>query len=239
MIIASVLKQGKDFGPKHAQWLHKQLTGYSSICLTDVREIAGINTIPLQYDWPSWWGKIELFNPNHPVIGHQDILYFDLDTVIVGDIKPLMQFNQFIMLRDFLKPHSFGSGVMFIPVAIKKQVWDAFMQSPQAIMDECTTAEKWGDQGFISSVTEPKAWQDVLPGAVLSYKGNITTPKMRGYDPAYDQFHKTQGKIPPNAAVVCFHGYPRPWQADGHWIPSFCLKNTLSKSIRKMKSIFR
>ncbi|EBO6079914.1 hypothetical protein GAL64_22910, partial [Salmonella enterica subsp. enterica serovar Enteritidis] len=66
MIIVSVLRQSKDFTTKHAQWLHKQLKGYDSVCLTDALKIKGVNTAPLLYDWPGWWAKLELFNPLHP-----------------------------------------------------------------------------------------------------------------------------------------------------------------------------
>lgn len=89
MIIVSVLKQSKDFTTKHAQWLHKQLKGYDSVCLTDALKIKGVNTAPLLYDWPGWWAKLELFNPLHPVLGNEDILYIDIDSVVVGDITPL------------------------------------------------------------------------------------------------------------------------------------------------------
>ncbi len=41
MIIVSVLRQSKDFTTKHAQWLHKQLKGYDSVCLTDALKIKG------------------------------------------------------------------------------------------------------------------------------------------------------------------------------------------------------
>ncbi len=81
MIIVSVLRQSKDFTTKHAQWLHKQLKGYDSVCLTDALKIKGVNTAPLLYDW-QMVGKTRTFNPLHPVLGNEDILYIDIDSVI-------------------------------------------------------------------------------------------------------------------------------------------------------------
>ncbi|EFO2868674.1 hypothetical protein IH240_004512, partial [Escherichia coli] len=72
--------------PKHAQWLHRQIRGIRSVCLTDAEHIEGVETAPLFYNWPGWWAKMELFNPDHPVIGKEDLFYLDIDTVITGDL---------------------------------------------------------------------------------------------------------------------------------------------------------
>ena len=66
--------------------------------LSDV-PVDGVETIPLQHDWPGWFAKFELFRPD--IEG--DLLYFDIDTVITGDLKQL-EVGQTTMLSDFYHP---------------------------------------------------------------------------------------------------------------------------------------
>nr|WP_145924153.1 hypothetical protein [Halomonas elongata] len=40
---------------------------------------------PLAHGWPGWWSKLELFRPHGG-----DLLYLDLDTVVRGDLQPLI-----------------------------------------------------------------------------------------------------------------------------------------------------
>ena len=51
----------------------------------------------------SWWYKIQLFNPIHMLPDQGQMLYFDLDTVIVGNIDWLWNVNRdrFWAARDF------------------------------------------------------------------------------------------------------------------------------------------
>ncbi|MCV5289720.1 hypothetical protein OFB97_30755, partial [Escherichia coli] len=87
----------------------------------------GVNTTPLLYNWPGWWSKIELFNPNHPVLGDQDLLYFDVDVVVTGDIHIFEGAKKFTMLREFNHASRVNSSIMMIPASIKKTIWEQFI----------------------------------------------------------------------------------------------------------------
>ena len=234
MLIVTVLKQRKKFTTKHAQWIHKQFGQHESVCLTDAKHIDGVRTAPLLHSFPGWWSKIELFNPDHPILGDQDLLYFDIDMVITGDITPLFQAQEFTMLSGLSFKNKPASGLMFIPCAIKKQVWEAFLANPQKHIDECVVPENWGDQGFISSVTQPKEWQKELPNTIYSYIIDIATPTMLGYDPERSTGMGT-GVPPEGAIVVCFHGYPSPWKTGFSWVPYFSLKEKVSGKIKAVR----
>lgn len=211
MMIATVLRsqpwvnpRGKtaEFTVDHAQWLHRQIRQHFDgeiVCFTDT-PVPGVKNIPLLHDWPGWWAKLEMFRPD--IEG--DILFMDLDTIITGDLKRMVAMEKTTVLRDFYSmSDKIGSGLMFIKQEDKARVWEEFTRCPEQHMDECVTREKWGDQGFLNGIIGKTAqrWQDVLPGAVLSYKASGRRRPMR------------------TCSVMCFHGDPRPWQTNHPWVP--------------------
>lgn len=214
--IVTVLKSGKEYRAAHVQWLHAQLPeNIPAICLSDV-EIPGITTLPLMGNWPGWWSKLEIFNPDLPGIGDQDLLYLDLDTVITGDITPLLEVKTFIAATDFYREKypvpPMNSTVMYIPTEIKNIVWTAWLNDPEKHMRECTLPHKHGDQGFIGSIVDPLRWQDVMPGAIVSYKKDIAAVGRWSHSVG-------NGTVPKGTRLVCFHGQPRPWQSGESWVP--------------------
>lgn len=190
MIKACVLRSGGDFGPEHVQWLARQVPGL--VCLSDVA-VPGIETIPLQHDWPGWWAKMEMFGPS--IAG--DVLMIDLDTVVfsVPD-QPL----ETTVLLDFSDSALMGSGLMYVTECDRARVWDAWIASPEKHMRDNQRWPKWGDQGFLQDhIGNCQKWQDIA--GVYSYKAHC------------------RSGVPDGAQVVCFHGKPRPWGAKDAWIP--------------------
>lgn len=165
---------------------------HNFVCLTNQR-LKSVETIPLLNNWPTWWGKLELFRQRQ-FSGRT--AYFDLDTMIVGDITDIVQADtEFAMLEDFYGKHRVNSGVM---------VWDADKDwsalhdtfSKERIPEYSETMEKWGDQGWIENnlLEPPQRLQTLFPDRIVSYKVHV----------------RKQNRVPPGVSVVCFHGKPRP-----------------------------
>jgi hypothetical protein len=196
-----------EYLPEHAQALAFQLSlyapGHEVIVLSNVA-VPGIRTIPLKYDWPGWWSKLELFRPD--IEG--DLLYFDLDTVVRGNLDDILAVDRLTICRDFFKPHGVQSCMMFLPAAERADVWRHWR--PELIQEY--KRKGVGDQAFLESLWLGKAqrWQDVVPGQVVSYKAHC----------------KNKG-VPEDARVICYHGRPRPWSPEG--------KQWLSKPIQKSR----
>lgn len=190
--VVTVLRSGGDFKPEHVQALHRQierwLPGADAVCLTNV-DVPGVRTLRLQYGWPGWWSKMELFRPGIA----DDLLFMDLDTVAVGPLDEVAGQQQLTTLSDFLRPDRVASGVMFLPENAREAVWTHWMTNPHAFMQG-----KHGDQGFLKTLWQDKAarWQDVLPGQIVSYKMHVKL---------------NNEAVPANARLVAFHGKPRPW----------------------------
>ena len=183
-----VLRSGGEYSAKHVQWLSRQVTGLH--CLSDV-DVPGVPTIPLRYDWPGWWAKLEICRPDIP----GDVLYFDLDTVALS----VPEVSETTVLADFYHKHLVGSGFMYITERDRARVWAHFMADPERHIRECTRWPRHGDQAIFGDVLSgTKRWGS----NVVSYKAHCR----RGV---------TQG-----ADVICFHGKPRPWDAREDWIPA-------------------
>lgn len=169
---------------KLTEGIQQHFDGATLWCLSDV-DVP--NRIPLQYDWPGWWAKLELCRPDL----EGGILFFDLDTVICGSGEDIAKVRRFTVLQHFYRQRDrnrVGSGMMYLPPEVRGQLWRRFIQNPAAHMSTCA-----GDQNFIEqTVFAHDKWQDVLPGQVLSYK-----------------VHCHKG-LPPDARVVCYHGVPKP-----------------------------
>lgn len=136
--IISVLKEGKEFTPNIAMWFHDQLPdNLESVCMTDVPYISSVNTIPLKFNYKGWWNKMEIFNPNRADIGNDDLLYFDLDTVILpnANISGMCSRKPFTVLRDWYHPTYINSSIMYIPKEIKHDVWEAFRNHDNFIVE--------------------------------------------------------------------------------------------------------
>lgn len=195
-MILTVLKSGGDFNAGHVRRLQAQCARFAPnagfACMSD-EWIDGVERIPLVEGWPGWWSKMELFRVAGP------ILYMDLDTTIVGDLEPLLQVvrsRPFIALRDFNpKARALGSGLMGWSGNLM-DLYCVFKRQAEVAMRDFVTAKRWGDQGWIDeNVGVRSYWQELLPGAVVSFKKDVAG---RG--------------VPKAARVVCFHGKPRPWE---------------------------
>jgi hypothetical protein len=192
LTVACVLKSG---GIYDATWVSRLAAGvarhlpieYRFVCLSDVA--VPCERIPLEHDWPGWWSKIELFKLQGPV------LFFDLDTVIVGDLEEIAGFARtidFMMLRDFYAADHFGSGVMsWFGTDRTRDLYKIFAKDPEANIAARRT--RMGDQAYIEETFARKiwAWQDFVGDQIVSYK-----------------VHCRNG-IPLNARVVCLHGPPK------------------------------
>lgn len=213
LAIACVLKTGRwktgigsrhvDYRPEHVQWLQMQCARYAPgvrfVCLSNV-EIDGVETIPLEHNWPGWWSKMELFKHD---LGR--VLYIDLDTVIVGPLAEMLEYpHKFTALQALNnKPaKQLNSGLMAWQGA-RPDLFEPFAADPDYWIKACVTGNCWGDQGFINRhLPKWEAWQTLFPGAVGSFKNTWN-----------------RRKPPPSARVVCFHGEPKPFAVDQDWIP--------------------
>lgn len=195
---------------------------YEFVCLTDIptnystidRNVVH-RVIPLINSFPNWWSKIELFREN--IFTTNTVVYFDLDTLIIGNIDYLQSFNEnFGALLDFnafntpnlLSKTSIGSGVMCWSNNYPTKLYNIFIQDSKKYMDYMSG----GDQQFIENIiglSNIYFLQDEFPKEIISYK--VHTPyRHKPYD------ESIVSKL--NPSIVCFHGSPRIHDVDNDFV---------------------
>lgn len=157
------------------------------VCISDNPNVSKYcRYIPLGSDYKGYWNKISMFSCRELL--ETSNLYFDLDTIIQGDITDITLYDhKFTMLKGFLSGEP-ASGVMAWTGDYR---YIANQYSPDA-NDFYKSLKRLGDQGFIADYLgfKPDYFQDLFPERFCSYK-----------------LQKDKNKT---SDVVCFHGKPRP-----------------------------
>lgn len=211
LTVCTVLRSGGIYEPKHVERLREQvekhLPGAPFVALSD-QHLKNTKRVRLEHQsWTGWWAKMELFRPDL----RGDILYFDLDTDILGSLEDIASVGKLTLLRDFYrdgvrKPENgLGSGVMYLPEVDRAEVWEAWNRDTFRTMS-ALRARGLGDQTFLESLWLGKAarWQDLVPGQIVSYKVHCNPQWKAG----------ATGSVPEGARVVVAHGRPKPWSVD-------------------------
>ena len=207
------------FGTKYsAEYVNKLFRGiirntskeFLFTCFTDnTNGLDIVDARPLPLSRNDWFAKIGLYNKE--LYNENDqIFYFDLDTVIVGNLDEIFEYSgNFMILRDFYRRNGYGSGLMsWRPDAVDHMAKNYRGQ-------RCPH----GDQGWCEQqYKNADIWQEKYPEKVISYKVHIKgNGRVR---PGWTQ----HGGSLNTASIVCFHGRPWPhdvrtesWMVE-HWI---------------------
>ena len=198
--VTCVLRSGGDYTEEYVHRLQRNIAKHLPIehdfvCLTDVPETIHCKTVALKHNWPGWWSKIELFRPDL-FKGYDRVIYFDLDTIAVGDLSGLVtEPCKFAMLRGFRNPKRRGSGVM---------VWEgdhSFIY--QNLMGKSLDKDDWDQLHILRELKQAKQEPSVIQDManVVSYKWDVI-----------------DGAVPVGTKIVCFHGQPRPVDVKEDWV---------------------
>lgn len=167
-------------------------------------------------DWPGvkghrrgWWYKMQLFNPEH----HQgNLLYLDLDTIIVNNIDWAVcsDTKYFWTIKDFVRlqypTNKMNSSMMWWNVSEFAWVWHQFNAQ-----DKNTITRRYhGDQDYlhVTVAQQIRHWED----------RQFQSWRWQCWDGGYDFSHRKHRKpgagaqLDPDASVIVFHGSPKPHQ---------------------------
>ena len=158
-----------------------------------------------RYKLPGWWSKMCLFNRDlyHP---NSKMIYFDLDTIITGDLGPLIDLEvDFGICQNFTQlrgnktwPCRYGSCVMALEPEFGHSIWEMFWIQAEYMMQTCA---RGGDQRAIELLCSSAVFlQDRLPANFFHH---------------YKDFTNSQ---PPGSVVAVFGGDSKPENCNIPWL---------------------
>lgn len=136
-------------------------------------------------DAPGWWAKVDLFKP-----GRFDgrVLYLDLDVTVIGDLAPIAHYPApFAIIKDWSRP-GFNSSVMSWQAGVGCGIYTEF--GPHVIT-RLAGDQDWINERMPSAAVFPLGW-------CVSYRGHV----------------RPRNRVPASALVVCYHGWPKPWDVE-------------------------
>lgn len=141
---------------------------------------------------PSCYRRLRMYAPDAAAIFGERVVSLDLDCVITGDLRPLLDRPEsFVGWQDPFHPRQICGSMQMLTTGAHAEVWDRFdpATSPQASL---AAGYKGSDQGWISYCL-PNAAQWTRAGGVLSYRVDC------------------KAGLPGGSRIVFFHGAVDPW----------------------------
>lgn len=124
----------------------------------------GVECIPLKYDWPDWWSKMELFRPD--IEG--DFLATDLDNVFLGSLGDILSVSRYTTQLGE------SNALAYYLQDVRAIIWQEWIRDPAKWMHDfdpryAKVRNSFGDGGFIKSLmTAEQHWEELLPNQVMN-----------------------------------------------------------------------
>jgi hypothetical protein len=141
---------------------------FRTVCLTDNPPVMpnGVEAVRVRNPRPysGWWAKMNLFNPAMPFEGR--VLYLDLDTLVVGDLAPIINFPADFAIAPDSAPTFQGKGKLKTVKGYQSSVmvWDHGARSRfYTGFDRSLVETLYGDQDALAHMspgekTFPPEW---------------------------------------------------------------------------------
>lgn len=178
-------------------------------------------------EWPnvfgprkSWWYKIQLFNSE---LFQGQLLYFDLDTVIVGNLDWITNLHTKFMwapkdFRSLWRPTHTGinSSIMWFDTRAFNYIYKDF--SVRNL--EHTMRSFHGDQDFISETVDSRLLRFFPPDAALSWRWQAKDGGINFKNRLY-LAPDTGTRFTNATSILIFHGSPKPHEVTDPVITNF------------------
>jgi hypothetical protein len=188
------------------------------VCVTDrPQDLPGIETIPLWSDlcdmpsplghsYPSCYRRLKVFAPDAGEMFGPRLVSMDLDTVITGDITPLFDRPEDVVMwgeSDYPGRQHYCGSMWMLRTGTRPKVWTDFHPKTSPLLARKAGA-RGSDQAWLSYALGPKEARWTRKDGVYSYRKDIAR---KGID------------LPTDARIVFFHGKEDPWNGRMQCVP--------------------
>lgn len=209
--IYSILdNEGDDYVARFESMIDRHIEGEPPIVLLTqgaAADVDGITYLPIDGP-PGDWAKINLFNPE--LRGDERVVYMDLDTVLIGDLGPLLRWSgPFATLRN--------------PISQKRPDWPAYDTSVMAI------GPGFGKAIYTAYATDPVYWMSLCAGGFDDFlqRQFWKAPFLQDELPDGYFIDRRQFSAKPaeGASVLVFGGLSKPHNTPYQWIKDAWLES--------------
>lgn len=153
---------------------------------------------------PSCYRRLRAFAADAAELFGPRFVSLDLDCVVTGDLTPLFDRPEDIVLWGDTHPTTYyNGGLWLLRAGSRRQVWETFdpVRSPAAAQ----RARQWGsDQGWLGACLGPNEARWTTADGVYSYRNHLKPAR---------------GQLPADARIVMFHGAVDPWSREAQALP--------------------
>jgi hypothetical protein len=205
------------YGPETVNVLRRMVARHYEaphrfVCITDdpVGLDPEVEVVPLWPDFaavpsphgdknPSCYRRLRLYAPDIASVMGPRFVSLDLDCVITGDLRPVWDRPEDIVLWGGTHPTTAYNGSMVLMTAgARPQVWTQF--DPHRSPELARRARCYGsDQGWVSYCLGPREARWSTADGVYSFRNDLR--------------HR-RGGLPAGARIVMFHGRFDPWSPE-------------------------
>jgi len=147
---------------------------------------------------PNCYRRLKIFSEDAKNVFKVDrVISIDIDAVIVGNIDHILAREEEVIGWRNVSGVPFQGSLTSHKLGTRAYIWDDFIKNPVIAREQ---AKKYvgSDQAWVSHKLSPhEAIFTPAKDGVYSYKKSII-PFSGGF------------KLPPNASIVFFHGFPKP-----------------------------
>lgn len=210
-LIVACVRSGERYGIEYVERLAKMVKRHlplehTFVCLTDQPDRCdGVDFLDMSFTkLPGWWMKMALFRSAWRY--DRRVLFFDLDTVVIGDITMLAQLDvRFGISLNFARafgatswPCNYASSTMVLGPDLDDDVWYRFEKDASRLMIQF---ERTGDQHVI---------ENFYPRATI-----LQTKLPRDYLLNYRAIGPNK---PTGSSVIVFGGKSKPHNSAHQWV---------------------
>lgn len=156
---------------------------------------------PSFHTGPSCFRRLKVFSREIGAVLGERFVCMDLDTVITGDLTPLLDRTEdFIAWRNPDPRWPLNGSLFMLTAGARPQVWEEFDPKTSPARSHAAGC-KGSDQGWMSYILGKTETTWGPEDGVYSYR---------------DEIAKRGNRLPKNARAVMFHGHWDPWDQEVH-----------------------